>query len=109
MATKKAKKTIKRSNVDIVITPGNPPCVSQDPAYVSKKNNQAAHWKPAKAGDDFLVLFTGDSPFDDWYFYPNHPTSKTIVVNPDPNKQYKYTVYTDQGANSLDPGIIIHP
>jgi hypothetical protein len=107
MARKKASKSRNPANVDITITDGNPPTVSPDPAYVSK-NSEVAHWKTKPLGQDFLVVFEGNSPFDDWCFDRDWPTSKITTANPGP-PVYKYTVYTARGAHRLDPGIIIRP
>jgi len=107
MARKKASKSKNPANVDITITDGSPPTVSPDPATVHK-SNEVAHWKTSPQGQDFLVVFEGNSPFDDWYFDRNRPTSRKTKVNPN-SKQYKYTVFTADGAHHVDPGIIIKP
>ncbi len=102
------KKTRGRSPKDIAITDGDPPTVSPDPAPISKKL-EVAHWKTKPPGKDFLVIFEGDSPFDEWYFHRGRSTSKKTVVNADPSTTYKYTVFTARGAHKYDPGIIINP
>jgi trehalose-6-phosphatase len=107
MARKKASKSRNPANVDITITDGNPPTVSPDPTTVSK-SSEVAHWKTKPQGQDFLVVFEGNSPFDDWYFDRNRHTSKITVANPGP-KSFKYTVFTASGAHKVDPGIIIKP
>lgn len=106
-AGKKKTGTAKSFN-DITITDGAPPIVDKDPVHISK-STQVAHWKTNPPGQDFLVVFEGSSPFNDWYFHPGQPTSKITVAPGDPNITYKYTVYTASGAHKKDPGVIIRP
>ncbi|SRR6266571_511467 len=101
------KKTKSKSPKDITITDAATPIVSPDPAEISKKK-EVAHWKTSPPGKDFLVVFEGDSPFDDWYFHRGRATSKTTVASPGP-ASHKYTVFTAGGAHKYDPGIIIKP
>jgi hypothetical protein len=100
-----------RSAVDITITNHPRPTVDKDPATISKRDSQVAHWKTSPPGQDFLVVFENDngSPFDEWYFHRGRSTSNIIKVKADPNKTYKYTVFTAGGAHKNDPGIIINP
>jgi hypothetical protein len=103
---KKKKKKIRTSNA-ITITDGTPPTVDKDPVHISK-GTEVAHWKTNPPGQDFLVVFEGESPFDDWYFHPGRATSKTTVV-PSGTKKYKYTLFTAGGAHKNDPAVIIRP
>jgi hypothetical protein len=107
MARKKRKKAKSKTQVDITITDGSPPTVSPDPTYISK-SKEVAHWRTSPRGQDFLVVFEGDSPFDDWYFHRGQSTSRTTVANPG-STPHKYTVFTARGAHKYDPGIIINP
>jgi hypothetical protein len=107
MARKKAKKTKARTPKDITITDGTPPVVNPDPTPISKKL-EVANWKTNPPGQDFLVVFEGNSPFNKWLFHKGSPTSKTTVVDPGVT-EYKYTVFTANGAHKKDPGIIIKP
>jgi hypothetical protein len=109
MAKKKAKKNkkAKTNPKDITITIGPPIAVHPDPVDIYISKNEVAHWKTNPPNQDFLVVFEGNSPFDDWYFHPSKSTSKAPKAHPDPNITYKYFVFTDKGASQLDPGVII--
>ena len=107
MARKKAKKKKAKTPIDITITDGTPPDVNPATTPISKKN-EVAHWKTNPPGQDFLVIFEGNSTFDEWFFHKGKPTSKITVAGDGPT-EYKYTVFTADGAHKKDPGIIIKP
>lgn len=93
-------------NVDITITIADG-SAKPDPAPISQSNHEVAHWISDTPGEDFLVVFEGDSPFKEWHYDGTHATSS--AAGGTIGTTYKYTVYTKNGSVKNDPGIIIHP
>jgi hypothetical protein len=89
--------------ISIKITPGEPPTVKPDPAYIGA--NDEVEWKCADGS--FTVFFKSEKPFKDWAFYPGHSRSGKPIVGANNSKIYSYSVAC--GPLRADPGIIIKP
>jgi len=78
--------------------------VDKEKVKVSQGKGDYVEWKCA-GKKNFVVAFTKETPFKEWYFYPGKNRSGPPTVDPDSQKQYKYTVLAD--GTVLDPIVII--
>ena len=89
----------KKVDVDLNLTPNFT-------TSISKGNNDKITWDAPNGAGGWLVVFHDESPFDEYFFHHGNKQSNTIVVDADPNKKYKYTVYLN-AAFHVDPNVVI--
>ena len=80
-------------------------------AVLSKNADNVAQWH-APGGGAWLVVFWENSPFtEDAFVVPSGRDSKDAVLRPDVevDKEYKYTVYNQEGTIVKDPMVRIDP
>ena len=81
--------------------------VAPETLRVNQDLNETANWQ-CEDGKPFTVVFTGDTPFDDWVY--NQNTGKNVNPRRDAahKKPFKYLVAIE-GYPPLDPDLIVDP
>lgn len=89
--------------ITVSITPGSTPTVDPWEAVVDQDRKDEVLWN-CPGGQNFVVCFGTDTPFNDYHFYPGHNESGPPTRGAK-GKTYKYSVEVAGGR--VDPNVIV--
>jgi hypothetical protein len=102
----RAKENIVPKDVNVTIIPGNPPRVSPDPVYISKKRHEQVVWT---CKENFKITMNQPTPFVSTHFTHTTDHSGEPILTPDEGREMYFKYSVEVGGHVADPGVIVNP